>query len=878
MPNIEPTYLRHVYDGMRKGALNKENPSSLPYGLIGLYEQEFLQNIPLSKRSKALNLLGVWALLKRPVSLGFVTHVLGTEEVLILEFIDEFSSWFNSPESGRYQLYHERLRIFVLSKLSDIEIAGITDRLLSALNSGENSGEHKEYYLHHYIDHLITACYFGGKHTDYLKRIVEQDDFWDKSFLDLNSIQPAIENIRNIIAYSVYSGDWQMLNRCAELILFLGQKNDILCEELLAEEKIDKEAIELCFDSISPSFDRLRFVSIATLKIIESTTESEIDKEWLEQLWIQLVGYVESEYVNGALILPYWAKIKLEKTAESLQMDSLSIVLEELDFDDVESLEEREFEFIYLTEDIEGYSDHDLKALASLMTELRNRKVDFLRAFKYIDTPNLMDRDELICRATIECIEEDYKAYFDWIEWLLIESEFEIGEHAPPDEKYFSKNLLGVIIQKSDVNHLNKLKRLVHEADFDPDLKMELRNWISDRYQLLVESEKSLVVLNQFSRTLDSDFEVSLWKSAWFSENKVEIDIKGLRPSYRLDTFLTNANENQILSYGAVDELLKDLDNDKISKSEYFAETAVKIYRKNIPLSKELINKAWDLIATTSDWASIYAKAEVLAAGLNFMDENWMSERIRSFKSEFTELAEEDEFITNSLDTFYYFKPYRFSDQNMLELVSKSPSTIQFLNRVDKNGLAKAFENEKNEKIISNQAKVSSTFREFWKTVRQYFNSEGVGVYIEEFWSLFDGNENIFTSITAEDVRIINVISRKVDQHFPIEIYLEYPSRLQKYQDRIRIPDDWEFGSKKGFPAMLSEKITDKETVCSAVFSGPRESLELTTTSINAVGYMLNEIMSNRGLVNDVKSFIELRTEVIQKHAQPQTNSSINHL
>ena len=66
---------------------------------------------------------------------------------------------------------------------------------------------------------------------------------------------------------------------------------------------------------------------------------------------------------------------------------------------------------------------------------------------------------------------------------------------------------------------------------------------------------------------------------------------------------------------------------------------------------------------------------------------------------------------------------------------------------------------------------------------------------------------------------------------------------------------------------MLSEKITDKETVCSAVFSGPRESLELTTTSINAVGYMLNEIMSNRGLVNDVVSFIELRTELIQKYA-----------
>lgn len=867
MPNIEPTYLRHVYDGLRKGALNKENPSSLPYGLIGLYEQEFLQNIPLNKRFKVLNLLGVWALLKRPVSLGFVTHVLGTEEVLILEFIDEFSSWFNSPESGRYQLYHERLRIFVLSKLSDIEIGGITDRLLSALNGGEKSGELKEYYLHHYIDHLITACYFGGKHTDYLKRIVEQDDFWDKSFLDLNSIQPAIENIRNIITYSVYSGDWQMLNRCAELILFLGQKNDILCEDLLAEEKIDKEAIELCFDSISSSFDRLRFVSIATLKIIESTTESEIDQEWLEQLWIQLVGYVESEYVNGALILPYWAKIKLEKTAESLQMDSLSIVLEELDFDDVESLEEREFEFVYLTEDIEDYSDHDRKALASLMAELRNRKVDFLKAFRYIDTPNLMDRDELICRATLECIEGDYKANFDWIEWLLIESEFEIGEHAPPDEKYFSKNLLGVIIQRSDIDHLRRIECLIDKkTDVYQSIKLELRNWISDQYQVLFEQEKSISVLNKFAQALDSEDDFSEWKSAWYKRKNIPINLNELPPAYRLDALHKDSHSRNELTLEKVDTLLKDLDNDIISKSEYLAETSVKFYKENIQFSKELINAAWDLIAATSDWASIYAKAEVLAAGLNFMDENWMSVRIRIFESEFIELAEEEEFITNSLETFYYYKPYRFSDQNMLMLVSKSPSTIQFLKRIGEDGLARAFENEKNEQFIANQAEVSSSFREFWKTVRHFFNSDGIGVYIEEFWSLFDGNEEIFLSITAEDVRILNVISRKVEQHVPIENYLKYSWRLRKYQDRIQIPDDWEFGSKKGFPAMLSEKTTDKETVCSAVFSRPRESLELTTTSINAVGYMLKEIMSNRGLVNDVKSFIELRTEVLQKH------------
>ena len=39
MPNLEPSYLRYVYDDLNKGLLNAENASTLPQGFIGLYEQ-----------------------------------------------------------------------------------------------------------------------------------------------------------------------------------------------------------------------------------------------------------------------------------------------------------------------------------------------------------------------------------------------------------------------------------------------------------------------------------------------------------------------------------------------------------------------------------------------------------------------------------------------------------------------------------------------------------------------------------------------------------------------------------------------------------------------------------------------------------------------
>ena len=62
------------------------------------------------------------------------------------------------------------------------------------------------------------------------------------------------------------------------------------------------------------------------------------------------------------------------------------------------------------------------------------------------------------------------------------------------------------------------------------------------------------------------------------------------------------------------------------------------------------------------------------------------------------------------------------------------------------------------------------------------------------FWSLFKDNKQLFQNVTAEDVRIIGVISRKVDHIFP---HVHKSLKLQWYKDRIPVPDDWEYGSKK---------------------------------------------------------------------------------
>ena len=54
---LDPTYLRYVYDGLVSGQIHPENPSDLPEGLIGLYEEAFDESISVVARQKKLNIL-----------------------------------------------------------------------------------------------------------------------------------------------------------------------------------------------------------------------------------------------------------------------------------------------------------------------------------------------------------------------------------------------------------------------------------------------------------------------------------------------------------------------------------------------------------------------------------------------------------------------------------------------------------------------------------------------------------------------------------------------------------------------------------------------------------------------------------------------------
>ena len=91
-PNLDPTYLRYIYDNLIKGSVHPDNASELPDGLIGLYEEAFEEHLPLQQRQKLLKRFAIWALLMKEVSAAFVAEVLGETVEDIQEFISNYSS------------------------------------------------------------------------------------------------------------------------------------------------------------------------------------------------------------------------------------------------------------------------------------------------------------------------------------------------------------------------------------------------------------------------------------------------------------------------------------------------------------------------------------------------------------------------------------------------------------------------------------------------------------------------------------------------------------------------------------------------------------------------------------------------------------------
>ncbi|MGR6087728.1 MAG: hypothetical protein ACU4F9_06115 [Arcticibacter sp.] len=182
--SIDPTYLRIIVDGLNSGAINKDNATALPIGLVGIYEEALPPASNIQQRKRFLDFFGVWALLKKEVSVAFVAPLLeGWSEEQVLEYINNYSKWFNSPVSGTYTLYHGRLRSFLLQKISESNLIEVNNRIISYGQSSINQklgDEWERYSLEHLSTHLLNIALLNKEEGGSLKELAYNTAHWNR--------------------------------------------------------------------------------------------------------------------------------------------------------------------------------------------------------------------------------------------------------------------------------------------------------------------------------------------------------------------------------------------------------------------------------------------------------------------------------------------------------------------------------------------------------------------------------------------------------------------------------------------------------------------------------------------------------------------------
>jgi hypothetical protein len=180
---IDPTYLRTIHDGLLSGTIHKDNASTLPIGLIGIYEETLPAASNVNERKKFLEFFSVWALLKKEVSASFVVPLLeGLTEEQVLDYISKYSKWFNSPVNGKYVLYHERLRSFLLQKIAQRHFTSCNEAIIQ---NGKNalqtkaSDEWERYALEYLSTHLLIHA-MKSKDANALKELAYDTAHWNR--------------------------------------------------------------------------------------------------------------------------------------------------------------------------------------------------------------------------------------------------------------------------------------------------------------------------------------------------------------------------------------------------------------------------------------------------------------------------------------------------------------------------------------------------------------------------------------------------------------------------------------------------------------------------------------------------------------------------
>ncbi len=869
MSHLEPTYLRYIHDGLVKGSIHPENSADLPDGLIGLYEEAFDERNSIVDRQKLLNRFSIWALLKKEASVAFVAEVLEEPEEEIQNFISTYSAWFNSPESGKYQLYHERLKVYLLQKLSEGEVSALHEKLIEYLENAKFSHKESIEYGNEFQSyHIALQSFFNSSYKIKLKKLIEDQNFIDRIVSHRTDRKLVIGSMAFSLSLCVYDEDWKTTEQIVNVILNFHKK---LRSQIVEDLKVVSSTWNNLFDYFDSAPDNEEKLRLFFLIIC-------LDRDWSDERFHRITEIVrliaEEEHISLVEIAPLW----LVQRANSIFRDNqnICVLLEEADHDELTSFSEIRPEFSYMIDKLSSYPRAYKNEYAESIKKLKSltllKDEDFLEIFNQISIGNLITRDEILCRITVELLNNNLENdnCINWFFWLIGKSNFEIGEYS-----WGRINTLELCILYLNNSSLDAHHRLLVELDeirLDYHSIIKLKNHISQSFHEKEETEMAKYALFKTGGQKGEEFSKSKWIKQWIIQDPVArmCKLELLDPLDKLElsfyqfmgiSYEINAEFKESKTFSYLSSL------DTVTRAEYLAEFAVKTENTDLSLSRQMIQEGWNLVEKADDWAMFFAKISVFTSALDIMSHSWIDVNFRNLKRNFSRF-EDEETYSHLSETFFQTNAFRFSKNGPYQKIKSSyPEIFRFLKKNFKELLLQAEVELNFQHFLSFELNTFNSIKEMWKNAKFYFKSGFPGQNFIMFWNNISEQTNLFNNFTHEDTRVINVISNKIGLRFPFEKFRDQNKKIDFYTERFIIPDNYNLGLTEGLESMAKfdrelEFDNGFRIVFSSAMKGSSDRLKKAdwiNEPLSPLAFAIKKIMSYEDDMHIIQNFLEVR-------------------
>ena len=239
---LEPTYLRFVFDKLSSGSINADNPSNLPNGFTGIFENQFQDKINILKKKEEIEKLTYWAILNDYTSISIVSKIYGCDILEMNELILKYSSWFNKSSNGELKLFHDRLKLYLLSKSNDLQIENIIKVIIGFCenvlrNLTNSNSEFISFSLKNYVRFLKIGLVKNPDYYQKIKSYCFNKDIIDSYYNYLSSLNYFIYSINVLLEKSIelnkQNDFFEIIDKRIEIRNYLNQKiKHIISHEL----------------------------------------------------------------------------------------------------------------------------------------------------------------------------------------------------------------------------------------------------------------------------------------------------------------------------------------------------------------------------------------------------------------------------------------------------------------------------------------------------------------------------------------------------------------------------------------------------------------------------------------------------------------------